>query len=56
MEQKNQSMQQKKSTLPVRVSRGFSKEEIEEYKAIMKQESSGGISVYDYYYLDQDEI
>lgn len=39
-----------------RTSRGFSKEELEEYKAVMKSESSGGMSVYDYYYLDQDDI
>ena len=34
----------------------ISKEERDEFKAIMRSESSHGISVYDYYYLDQDDI
>ena len=34
----------------------ISKEERDEFKAIMRSESSHGMSVYDYYYLDQDDI
>ena len=51
MEQKNSSVKK-----PRRISKGFSKEELEEYKNIMQSETQGGMSVYDYYYLDQNDI
>ena len=51
MEQKNSN-----SKKPMRISKGFSKEELEEYKNIMQSETQGGMSVYDYYYLDQNDI
>ena len=51
MEQKNSSVKK-----PRRLSKTPNKEELEEYKKIMQSESRYGMSVYDYYYLDHNDI
>lgn len=51
MEPKNKPVKK-----PRRISNVFNREDFEEYKSVMQSESKDGISIYDYYNLDQNDI
>ena len=52
MEQKNSSNLKK----PRRLVKTLNKENYDEYRKVMQSETQDGMSVYDYYYLDQNDI